>query len=385
MDEIVIAKSFLLEPKVGQKLTDLEAMQLAIAEAKKGSAYVSPNPQVGCVVLDKQGQFLSKGYHKKYGGPHAEVNALELLSEAQLKDAQMFVTLEPCAHEGKTPSCAKMIAKKPIAKVVYGLVDPNPLVSGQGAQILKDAGKMVEVFPHLQEELEEVCEIFLWNFRAQKVFVSLKLASSLDGVVALEGGESRWITNEQSRQYAHFLRASHDAILVGGGTVRQDNPRLNIRHPEIIKENKVVVLDTDGEVLKKYFELEISKSHSPENVYWCVAEDAPGLDQLPKSGPQILKVKRGLRNLNMTSVLEALWTVQIRSVIVEGGSKVASSIIENKLANRLFLFQAPIILGQKNSFSWTANLKTESMASRIELKNVKFYPLGNNILTTGLF
>ena len=163
----------------GQVLTEDQAMALAIQEAKKGAGFVSPNPLVGCVILDRDGKFLSKGYHQVFGGAHAEVNAVQGLTDEQLRGAKLFVTLEPCAHEGKTPSCAKMLAKKPIAQVIYGLVDPNPLVSGQGAAILKQAGIAAEVFPHFQDELEEVCEVFLWNFRKQKVFISLKIDKTL--------------------------------------------------------------------------------------------------------------------------------------------------------------------------------------------------------------
>ena len=154
-------------PAIGTLMSPKEAMSLAISEAYKGAAGVSPNPLVGSVVLDSQGRFLQSGYHQVYGGPHAEVHALRGLSDEQLKGAHVFVTLEPCAHEGKTPSCAKMIAKLPVKKVSFGLVDPNPLVAGQGAEIIKTAGIEAEVFPSdeaMRAQLEEVCEAFLWNF-----------------------------------------------------------------------------------------------------------------------------------------------------------------------------------------------------------------------------
>ena len=146
-------------------MTDLEAMKKAIAEAYQGASFVSPNPLVGCVILDKVGNFLNSGYHNTYGGPHAEVNAFAGLTLEQLKDAHVIVTLEPCAHQGKTPSCAKTLAALPIKKITYGLMDPNPLVAGQGAEILKAAGKEVTIFNELQTELEELCEVFLMNQR----------------------------------------------------------------------------------------------------------------------------------------------------------------------------------------------------------------------------
>ncbi len=159
-----------------------QAMKLAMEEALKGAPFVSPNPLVGCVILDSRGQLLSRGFHTAFGQPHAEVEALKGLSTEQLKGAHVVVTLEPCAHQGKTPSCAKLLASLPIAKVTYGLIDPNPLVAGQGVEILHAAGIKTELYQGpLQDELEEVCEEFLWNFRRQEIFVALKVAQSLDG------------------------------------------------------------------------------------------------------------------------------------------------------------------------------------------------------------
>jgi len=151
-------------PSLGTLLSTEQAMKLAISEAYKGATRVSPNPLVGCVILDGQSRFLSVGHHSIYGGPHAEVEALNSLKASDLQGAHVIVTLEPCAHEGKTPSCAKALAQLPVAKVTYGLMDPNPLVSGQGVQILREAGIQVEEFKNYREELEEVCEAFLKNF-----------------------------------------------------------------------------------------------------------------------------------------------------------------------------------------------------------------------------
>jgi diaminohydroxyphosphoribosylaminopyrimidine deaminase/5-amino-6-(5-phosphoribosylamino)uracil reductase len=269
MDEKVIA---LPAPERGVKFTPFQAMQLAIDEAAKGLPFVSPNPAVGCVVLDADGGFLSSGYHQKYGEAHAEVNAVKGLSETDLQQAQVYVTLEPCAHQGKTPSCARMLAKHPLQRVVYGLRDPNPLVSGKGAQILREAGIDCMLFhecagPGLEAELEEVCEAFLWNQRHNRLFVSLKVAASLDGKIALASGESKWITGAASREFAHWLRASHDATLIGVGTLLRDDPALDIRHPEIQKTNQVVVLDSQAQGLRRSDELKMIKTHRPENLF----------------------------------------------------------------------------------------------------------------------
>ncbi|WP_374075894.1 bifunctional diaminohydroxyphosphoribosylaminopyrimidine deaminase/5-amino-6-(5-phosphoribosylamino)uracil reductase RibD [Bdellovibrio bacteriovorus] len=386
----------LLIPARGTKLTDGQAMKLAISEAYKGATRVSPNPLVGAVVLDSQGGFLSCGYHEFYGGPHAEVNALKNLSNEELKDAHVFVTLEPCAHEGKTPSCAKMMAKLPLKKVTFGLIDPNPLVAGQGADILRQAGIEAEVFstPNTSEahdikiRLEEVCEAFLWNFREKKVFVALKMASSLDGQVALRSGESQWITGPESREYVHYLRACYDAILVGKGTIDFDNPSLNIRHPEIDKKNKVVVVDGEGELLHRFSDLKLSQVHAATDLFWCVAADLK--EQVEKAlatmplAPQIVYIKTNVGgDLDLEDLLAQLYSKGIRSIMVEGGAFTASSFVNYHLVNRLYMFQAPIIMGSGGSRSWTETVRISAMKDKIHVNNPRYLTFGNDFMITG--
>lgn len=382
------------QPSRGIPLTPEQAMQLALHEATLGFTRVSPNPPVGAVVLDSQGRFLAAGHHEFYGGPHAEVNALKNLSEEELKGAHVFVTLEPCAHQGKTPSCARMMAKLPIAKVTYGLVDPNPLVAGQGAAILKEAGIQAELFssadPRLDAEiklqLEEVCEAFLWNFRYKKVFVAIKMASSLDGQVALKSGESQWITGPESREHVHYLRACYDAVLVGKKTIEFDNPSLNIRHPHITKKNKVVVIDAEGDLLPKLKTLKLMEMHEAQDVIWCVSADLrEAIEQQKLShAVHICYVKTEVGgNLDLDHLLAELWQKGLRSVLVEGGALTASSFVDCRLVNRLYLFQAPILMGSGGSRSWTETLRIKSMEDKIRVKNPRFKLFGNDIMTTG--
>lgn len=367
-------------------LSDEAAMRLAIAEALKGAAGVSPNPMVGCVILDPQGRLLSQGYHEKYGGPHAEVNAVRQLPEEKLRGARVFVTLEPCAHEGKTPSCAKMLAKHPIGRVVYGLIDPNPLVSGHGADILNRAGIRCDLYRDLhgeglQEELEEVCEAFLWNQRQKKIFVALKIAASLDGRIALRDGTSRWITGEESREKVHELRAMYDAVLIGAGTLEKDDPSLNVRHPRLSKENKVVVLDSTGSRLKKSWRL--FEAHPKDNVFWVVAREmAAGLDA--PEGVRVLGAERTPTGLSPASVLESLWAAGLRSVMIEGGGRVSGSFLAAGTVNRLHLFQAPVLLGG-DALSWTEGFKLQEMGERPVLKGAKSQAVGRDVHLTGLF
>lgn len=385
-------------PPVGTKLTPEEAMSLAISEAYKGAVRVSPNPLVGAVILDAGGGFLSSGYHEFYGGPHAEVNALKNLSAEQVKGAHAFVTLEPCAHEGKTPSCAKMMAKLPLKKVTFGLIDPNPLVAGQGAEILRQAGIEAEVFQsadpavdaRIKNSLEEVCEAFLWNFRHKKVFVALKMASSLDGQVALRSGESQWITGPQSREYVHYLRACYDGILVGKGTIEFDNPSLNIRHPSISKKNKVIVIDGEAELLPKYQDLKLSEFHAPDDVIWCVAAEmsdkVSSLASSLKKAPRIVYVKTQVSGeLDLEDMLAQLYSLGLRSVMVEGGAFTASAFVNFRLVNRLYMFQAPIIMGSGGSRSWTESIRLATMAEKIQIKNPRYLTFGNDFMITGTF
>lgn len=384
-------------PAKGTPLNAEQAMSLAISEAYKGATRVSPNPLVGAVVLDSKGTFLSCGFHEYFGGPHAEVNALKGLSEEELRGAHVFVTLEPCAHQGKTPSCAQMMAKLPLRKVTYGLVDPNPLVSGQGAKILESAGIEVELFLQtnsvsdagsLQVQLEEVCEAFLWNFRNKKTFVSLKMASSLDGQVALRTGESQWITGPESRDYVHYLRACYDAILVGKGTIEFDNPSLNVRHSKIQKENKVVVLDGEGLLLAKFDKLKVASMHPAANLFWCVSADLK--EQIEnrmssmKVAPQVVFVKTGLGgDLDLGDLLDQIYLKGIKSLMVEGGAQTASSFIEGGFVNRIYMFLAPIIMGSGGSKSWTETIRIASMKEKIHVKNPRYLTFGGDFMITG--
>lgn len=383
-------------PDRGCRLSKEQAMRLAISEAYKGAAHVSPNPLVGAVVLDKDGGFLASGYHEYYGGPHAEVNALKNISIEELQGAHVFVTLEPCAHEGKTPSCAKMMAKLPLKRVTFGLIDPNPLVAGQGADILRQAGIEADVFfaetPETDQEfkvrLEEVCEAFLWNFRHKKVFVALKMASSLDGQVALRSGESQWITGPESREYVHYLRACYDAVVVGKGTVDFDNPSLDIRHSKIKKKNKVVVIDSEGDLLPRFSELKLSKAHEAADIFWCVAADAKEKIEKNLSGssekPTIVFVKKeDERTLDLEDLLGQLYLKGLRSVMIEGGAITASSYISRGLVNRLYLFQAPIIMGSGGGRSWTETLQVSLMKDKIQLNSSRYLTFGNDFMITG--
>ncbi len=377
----------LAEPERGQPLSESFAMKLAIQEAYRGLGAVSPNPLVGCVILDSKDRFLAKGFHARYGGAHAEVNALVGLSTEELQGAKIFVTLEPCAHEGKTPSCAKNLANLPLREVIYGLVDPNPLVAGQGLEILTAAKIIVRPFVEFEIELKQLCEHFLWNMLQQKVFVSAKVATSLDGQLGLQTGESQWITDETSRAVAHVLRAAHDGLLIGSNTLRIDNPSLNIRSDYFPKrKNKIIILDSDALCLAEACKYKFVQFHAPEDVYFAISDQ---ISSPPNPwGAQVIflpvKNQNPASGLDLNILLAMLWRVGIRSLLVEGGAHTLSSFINEMIVQRLYLFQAPMILGAKSGKPWSEQVSISSMSDRTSLKDPQFLHLAQDQLITGI-
>ncbi len=352
-----------------------DAFRLAIKEAMKGAPFVSPNPLVGCVIVDTNQKLLATGYHARYGEAHAEVEALRKLQPEQLKGATVYVTLEPCAHQGKTPSCAKALAKLPLKKVVYGLRDPNPLVSGQGAEILRQAGiEAVEYQGVLKTEIENLCEIFLKNMTEGKIFVAVKIASSLDGQIGLKTGESKWITGPESREKVHALRACYDAIVVGRQTVEADNPSLNIRHPEIQKETRLIIIDPASTLLNKIqagHQYQFTKTHKKENIFFATKKIAPEIHY------------QQIEFTNLASLNKQLWSHQIKSILVEGGAVTYSNYLQEGLVDRLHLFMAPSIIGADSGLSWSQKFFTAHLNDQIRLRMQPPVVFGTDIYISG--
>ena len=360
------------------RLTSLEAMQMAIAEGHKGAGFVAPNPLVGCVILDAKLEVIGVGHHVRVGEGHAEVNALKAVKDpAALKGAHVFVTLEPCAFEGRTPSCAKVLAKLPIASVTYGLEDPHPKVSGQGAEILRQAGKLVTKFKDFQIELEELAEIFLMNQRAQRPFVTMKAAATLDGRIAMKDGTSQWITGEAARAHVQRLRGEYDAVLIGTGTFIKDNPRLNSRDPRFKdKTSRVVLLDPEGltqHLMKGSALLEVRR---PEDVFVVThskeAYDAP-VSVIPAPG------KPG--EIDLPLLLKELYGRGLYSLLVEGGAYTYSGFLRAQSVDRLALYLAPKIIGE--GISWTAGFGVTALAEARTLRTQRVERIGEDLFLTG--
>ncbi len=365
----------LLQITKGDVILPDQAMQLAMQVAKGGAPFVSPNPVVGCVIVSEDHLFLASGYHHRFGEAHAEIDALQKLTSDELKGSIFYVTLEPCSHQGKTGSCAKKIAELGVHKVVYGIVDPNPLVSGQGAVILKAALVLaVEYEGPLKAQLYELSEVFLTNFIEKRIFVAAKVASSLDGQIALKKtGESKWITSESSRNYVHELRSYYDGVVIGRKTIETDNPSLNIRHDKIKKFAKIIILDPDGKILeqidngKKFKFLEV---HAKENIFFAIFK----------------QVESSLQQIEFTdleNLLKKLWDLNFRSVFVEGGATTYSNFLKEGLVDRLYIFLAPVLIGSGNGLSWTEGLRIDSLEKKIHLRQIEIKHFGSDLLITG--
>ncbi|MEZ4871876.1 MAG: bifunctional diaminohydroxyphosphoribosylaminopyrimidine deaminase/5-amino-6-(5-phosphoribosylamino)uracil reductase RibD [Bdellovibrionales bacterium] len=363
--------------KKGSKITRDEAYELSVILAEKGLGRVSPNPPVGCVIVSKHEQLLGWGYHEFYGGPHAEVNAVKSVEDSsELKGATVYVTLEPCAHQGKTPSCAKMLASLPISKVEYALKDPFSKVNGKGAEIVSQQGIEVRLWEGTEEkpyikDLMYIMEPFLVNKTKNRPFISLKTAVSLDGQMGLASGESQWITGSEARRHGRLLRAYHDAVLVGVGTILKDNPRLDLRDTRFSDlENSVIVLDPKSQLKDRWESLSLIKERVKPSVYWITSEPQtvkfPGAEKVVNYN---FPIENGVFNLKV--LLQNLYeNFELSSLYVEGGALTHSNFFAYGLMDRLYLFQGHKLLGTHQNMGWTNGLSINDMASALELSHI---------------
>lgn len=354
--------------KKGELISPQQAQDLCILEAKKGLGWVSPNPPVGCVIVDKDHHFLASGYHKKFGVDHAEIDALKKLNDEEIKGAILYVTLEPCAHEGKTPSCAKRLAEMPISKVICGLKDPNPLVSGKGFDILKNANIEIEVSDEFAQASEQLTEAFLYNQREKSTFVALKLSMSIDGKVALKSGESKWITSEPARRYARHLRGHYDATMIGAGTLLADDPKLDFRETSFAeKENKIVIWDPQGVSANSLKTSNLVKIH--------------GWERLLVITPVELSLKK-VKNFQATELNEDcfrwLYEQGVYSLFVEGGAYTISSLLKSGHYHKLYTFLAPKVLG--DGLSWTESFSLNNLDEAPKFRFDETTRIGEDLL-----
>lgn len=353
-------------------------MQMALDLAVKARGRTSPNPMVGAVVV-QNGQVVGTGYHQRAGLPHAEVNALEDAGNAA-RGADLYVSLEPCSHYGRTPPCTEAIIRAGVKRVFVALADPNPLVRGKGIQILKDHG--LEVFVGiLEDQARKLNEVFLKYICTKQPFVALKAAMTLDGKIATEKGESQWITGEEARLHGHALRDTYDAILVGIGTVKADNPSLTCRLPRGVGRDPVrIIVDSR---LSISLEARVLNSDSPARTIIAVTSKvSPERIRLLEKKAEIIKVNDGLA-VSLPALLKILGQMGISSILVEGGGQINGSFLRENLVDKYYFYLAPRIVGGEEAPGAFRGKGLPYLSEARELTDVDILHLGKDILITG--
>ncbi len=313
-----------------------------LALAELGACTVSPNPMVGAIVLDAAGRKVGEGYHQRAGEAHAEVIALEQAGD-KAKGGTLYVNLEPCNHYGRTPPCTQKIIESGIQRVVCGTLDPNPLVAGAGRDMLQNARISVR-YGFLEAECRRLNEFFFHAIVHKTPFVTLKLGLSLDGKIANRHGESQWLTGAFSRQYVHHLRQHYDAILTTSETVIADDPQLTVRDiPNIKKQPIKIILDRQFRLNPDKYQ--IFKGEAPT---WVVtsktSHNTANAQKARAQGIKIIELDEAGTGLNLKALMPQLGELDINSLFVEAGGRLASSLLAENLVNKFYLFYAPKIL-----------------------------------------
>ena len=368
-------------------------MRRAIELAKKGGGYVHPNPLVGCVVV-KDGEVIAEGYHEKYGEFHAERNALTRC-QSETKGASLYVTLEPCCHYGKTPPCTEIIIEKGIKKVFVGILDPNPLVAGKGVKILQDAGIEVEV-GLCEDEIRELNKVFLKYITTKRPYVIMKTAMTLDGKIAAFTGDSKWVTNEESRKMVHQLRSKMAGVIVGIGTVLADDPMLNVRldgehhQPIRIVVDSNLRMPIDSQLVKTAKEyrtiIAIQKPHAE------IAENAE-MDNhkllarkradLAEFGVEIIECQSNNGHVDINDLITKLGFLGIDSLLLEGGGTLNAAFLEAGCVDEVWAFIAPKIIGGEGAKTPVSGKGIAKMSDAIQLQNIDIQNINGDILIIG--
>ncbi|MFA7684906.1 MAG: bifunctional diaminohydroxyphosphoribosylaminopyrimidine deaminase/5-amino-6-(5-phosphoribosylamino)uracil reductase RibD [Syntrophales bacterium] len=358
-------------------MSDEFYMKRALTLARKGAGWVSPNPMVGAVIV-KCGRILAEGWHEIYGGAHAEINAIKA-ARLSLEGATLYVTLEPCHHHGKTPPCVETIMAEKFSRVVIGMTDPNPLVAGKSITALRERGITTTVGV-LERNCRMLNETFITYMETGMPFVTIKFAQTLDGRIATSTGHSQWISGDKSRRFAHQLRALHDAVLAGSGTVAKDDPMLTVRHVKGRNPLRVIIdpelgISPNARILREQDQartLLITGGKAPREKQ----------NQIRALGAEILSLPEGGKNIFDLRVLFAsLAERKISSILVEGGAGVITSVLKQGLANRVVAIVAPKISGE--GLNTVGNLGINDMGKALGLTFEKITRSGDDVILDG--
>ena len=348
---------------------------MALALARRGLGRVSPNPMVGAVVVSPDGEILSRGYHRRYGGLHAEREALKRLNW-KAPGTTLYVNLEPCCHYGKTPPCTEAIIEAGVSRVVVGMVDPNPLVAGKGIDILRSAGIEVTVGV-LEEECRHLNRAFVHFVTTGRPWVLVKWAQSLDGRIAVASGDSQWISCQEALRFAHRLRAQADAVLVGRGTVERDDCQLTVRLVRGENPLRVVVdsrLSLSPE--RKIFSSEV------DTLLYTLVDDEEKIAPFRERGVEVVSLAGAGERVPLTLVLDDLGRRGIANLLVEGGGSVITSILREGLANEVAVVVAPLILGK--GVEAVGDLNVQKVAEGLKLSRVERRRFGADLMFRGV-
>ncbi len=356
------------------KHTDEYYMQEAIKLALKAKGKTSPNPLVGALVV-KNGKIIGRGFHAKAGLAHAEIVAIDQAGK-NVKGATLYVTLEPCTHTGRTPPCINRIIASGIKQVVIGMIDPNPINNGKGVLLLKQNNLKVRVGV-LNNQLKKINENFIKYITEKIPLITVKVAQSLDGRIATYSGDSKWITSDRSRAFAHKIRQNYDAIMVGINTVLRDNPNLNAWFSK--KKLTKIIIDTN---LSTPANSNIFSNDS--KVIIITLPSRPGQETENRKSlsakAKILEVREKNGQINLRDALKKIAQLQITNIIVEGGGTLIGSLFDEKLVDKVLFFISPKIIGGKEAVSSVMGKGVKRIDQAIKLHDLKMKRFGEEVL-----
>jgi diaminohydroxyphosphoribosylaminopyrimidine deaminase/5-amino-6-(5-phosphoribosylamino)uracil reductase len=350
-------------------------MRQALALARRGAGRTSPNPMVGAVIVRGE-RVIGRGYHRYFGGQHAEVNALESASE-DVAGATLYVTLEPCCHHGKTPPCTDAIIRHGIGRVVIGMLDPFPEMQGKSMTLLREHGIEVTVGV-LEDACRALNEAYLKHVTTGRPLVTLKFAQTLDGRIATTTRDSKWLSSEASRRLAHRLRAESDAVMIGAGTARADDPELTVR---LARGRNPLRLVLDSKLMKTPTEAKLlaGQKDAPTLIVAARGADAARAAELCRHGAEVLFVEADAQGkVDLVHMLELLGQRGIASLLVEGGAGLITALLQQKLADRLVVFVTPRIMG--SGIEAVGELNIAEVSRTIPLSFEKVSRLGGDVV-----
>ena len=346
---------------------DKEYMKLALELAEKGMGWTAPNPMVGAVIV-KKGKIIGQGFHERYGGLHAERNALKSCTQSPF-GATMYVTLEPCCHHGKQPPCVDAILEAGISRVVIGSADPNPLVSGKGISILRSHGVAVEE-GILKEECDGLNEVFFHYIQTKTPFVVMKYAMTMDGKIAAYTGASKWITGETARKHVQLQRHRYTAIMVGVGTVIEDDPMLNCRIPGGRQPIRIIC---DSQLRTPLISRVVQTAGEISTILATCCKERERLHAYEKAGCRILQVEKAGEHIDLVCLMERLGEEGIDSILLEGGGTLNWAALESGIVQKVQAYIAPKLFGGQRA-------KTPVEGKGVSVPDESFF-LKNSVLT----